>query len=99
MTLPTLPLGRAALLLVSCLASVGALPAAQAAPAADELAGKVQARYDRVTDFEGQFTQTYEGGVLRTRTHRARYGGHQAPGPHALGLHQPGTQGVRLERR
>jgi outer membrane lipoprotein carrier protein len=35
---------------------------------ADEIARRVQARYDTVGDFEGQFTQTYEGGVLKTRT-------------------------------
>ena len=53
-----------------CLASLGARPAAQAQALtpADEVARKVQARYDSVTDFEGQFTQTYEGGVLRTKT-------------------------------
>jgi outer membrane lipoprotein carrier protein len=34
----------------------------------DDLARRVQARYDTVGDFEGQFTQTYEGGVLRTKT-------------------------------
>lgn len=45
-------------------------PTAQPAPAAaiQELVRKVQARYDTVGDFEGQFTQTYEGGVLRTKT-------------------------------
>ena len=33
-----------------------------------ELARLVQARYDTVQDFEGEFVQTYEGGVLRTKT-------------------------------
>lgn len=41
-------------------------PSAQTA--AGELARKVQARYDTVADFEGSFVQTYEGGVLRTKT-------------------------------
>ena len=45
-------------------------PAAASAPALPpaELARRVQARYDTVRDFEGAFTQTYEGGVLRTKT-------------------------------
>jgi outer membrane lipoprotein carrier protein len=38
------------------------------APPPAELARLVQARYDTVQDFEAEFTQTYEGGVLRTRT-------------------------------
>jgi len=38
------------------------------APPPAELARLVQARYDTVQDFEGEFTQTYEGGVLRTKT-------------------------------
>lgn len=32
------------------------------------LASRVQARYATIKDFEGDFTQSYEGGVLRTRT-------------------------------
>ncbi len=32
------------------------------------LASRVQQRYDTVRDFQGDFVQTYEGGVLRTRT-------------------------------
>jgi outer membrane lipoprotein carrier protein len=40
--------------------------AAQNDPAA--LAAKVQQRYNGITDFQGDFVQTYEGGVLRTRT-------------------------------
>lgn len=65
---PAVP--RAVLLaLASCLAGAVALLQAQApAPAAAEVARKVQARYDTVADFEGRFTQTYEGGVLRTKT-------------------------------
>ncbi len=62
---------RAALLaLAGCLAGAASLLQAQAptTPAAAEIARKVQARYDTVADFEGRFTQTYEGGVLRTKT-------------------------------
>lgn len=63
---PAVP--RAAVLaLAAVLAGVPALPQAQS-PAAAEIARKVQARYDTVADFEGRFTQTYEGGVLRTKT-------------------------------
>ncbi|MGD9903860.1 MAG: outer membrane lipoprotein chaperone LolA [Vicinamibacterales bacterium] len=58
------------LALVASVALVPALAASQApagrTPA--ELARLIQARYDRVEDFEADFTQTYEGGVLRTRT-------------------------------
>jgi len=32
------------------------------------LTARVQARYATIKDFEGDFVQTYEGGVLRTRT-------------------------------
>lgn len=32
------------------------------------LASKVQQRYDSIKDFEGNFVQSYEGGVLRTKT-------------------------------
>lgn len=48
-----------------------ALPAAGAAQSADAaaaLAARVQAHYSGIRDFEGDFTQTYEGGILRTRT-------------------------------
>ena len=39
---------------------------AQNDPAA--LAAKVQQRYNGIRDFQGDFVQTYEGGVLRTKT-------------------------------
>ncbi|MEW6322832.1 MAG: outer membrane lipoprotein carrier protein LolA [Acidobacteriota bacterium] len=44
------------------------LPQSPAAETPEALAARVQARYDAVRDFEGDFVQTYEGGVLRTRT-------------------------------
>jgi outer membrane lipoprotein carrier protein len=70
--------GRLACLLVA-VAAAAAVTAAQAppagtaaapaaAPAPAELARLVHARYQGVQDFEGEFTQTYEGGVLRTKT-------------------------------
>jgi outer membrane lipoprotein carrier protein len=44
-----------------------ALPHAQSG-SPDELAAKVQQRYDSIRDFEASFVQSYEGGLLRTRT-------------------------------
>jgi outer membrane lipoprotein carrier protein len=37
-------------------------------PDASAIAARVQAHYATVKDFEGDFVQTYEGGVLRTKT-------------------------------
>lgn len=34
----------------------------------DELAARIQARYDTIRDFQGDFVQSYEGGVLRVTT-------------------------------
>ena len=58
---------RQVLLLVAAFAMplLAQAPAPVLAP--DELARKVQAHYDTVRDFEGEFTQTYEGGVLRQK--------------------------------
>jgi outer membrane lipoprotein carrier protein len=38
------------------------------AEAPDALAKRLQARYDAIKDFTADFTQTYEGGVLRRKT-------------------------------
>lgn len=54
-----LPISAVALL---CVAAVSA----QGDPVA--LAAKVQQRYNTIKDFQGDFVQTYEGGVLRTKT-------------------------------
>jgi outer membrane lipoprotein carrier protein len=35
---------------------------------AEEIAAQVQARYDQTRDFEADFVQTYQGGLLRTKT-------------------------------
>jgi outer membrane lipoprotein carrier protein len=54
---------------IGALALAAALVApvgAQNDPAA--LAAKVQQRYNGIKDFQGDFVQTYEGGVLRTKT-------------------------------
>jgi outer membrane lipoprotein carrier protein len=47
-----------------------ALPVGLGAQSGDPaaLVARVQDRYDAIKDFEGTFVQTYEGGVLRTRT-------------------------------
>ncbi|MCC7242063.1 MAG: outer membrane lipoprotein chaperone LolA [Acidobacteria bacterium] len=52
------------------LAGLVALPAVAPAQLSDAaaLATRVQARYAIIKDFEGRFVQTYEGGILRTRT-------------------------------
>ena len=55
------------LLVLGATAAVAA-QSAPAPPGPAELARRVQARYDTVRDFEGAFTQSYEGGVLRTKT-------------------------------
>ena len=52
---------------------IGALaiasPSAQAVKeSAEQLAARLQARYDTIRDFEADFTQTYQGGLLRTKT-------------------------------
>jgi outer membrane lipoprotein carrier protein len=49
--------------------TVTALPAAQTGKeSAEQLAARVQARYDTVRDFEAEFVQSYQGGLLRTKT-------------------------------
>lgn len=46
-----------------------ASPSAQSGKeSAEQLAARLQARYDTVRDFEADFTQTYQGGLLRTKT-------------------------------
>ena len=45
-----------------------AVLAAQAPQDPTALAAKVQQRYNGIKDFQGEFVQTYEGGVLRTKT-------------------------------
>lgn len=47
---------------------LGLALAFQAAPTPESVAARVQQHYDGVRDFEAVFTQTYEGGVLRTKS-------------------------------
>ena len=56
------------LLLSLALVASGAAPGAQAPQDPTALAAKVQQRYNAIKDFQGDFVQTYEGGVLRTKT-------------------------------
>jgi outer membrane lipoprotein carrier protein len=53
-------------LFAAALLSSPALVAQQ--PDAAALAARLQQRYNAIKDFEGDFVQTYEGGVLRTKT-------------------------------
>ena len=57
---------------ISALALIAIIPAdAQTGAAANDpaaLAARVQQRYNTIRDFEGDFVQSYEGGVLRTKT-------------------------------
>jgi len=53
-------------LIVFCL--LPAVPDAQTRPAPEAVARSLQQRYQGITDFTADFTQTYRGGVLRTRT-------------------------------
>ncbi|MGE3190466.1 MAG: outer membrane lipoprotein chaperone LolA [Vicinamibacterales bacterium] len=51
------------------LALAGLLAVQPSSPATpDELAARIQARYDDIRDFQADFVQSYEGGVLRTTT-------------------------------
>lgn len=46
-----------------------ASPAAQGQKeSAEQLAARIQARYDTIRDFEANFVQSYQGGLLRTKT-------------------------------
>src|SRR5918995_1442716 len=48
---------------------VSATVTAQTPPSnAEQFAARVQQRYDTIKDFEADFVQAYEGGVLRTKT-------------------------------
>ena len=61
-------MGTVRMLLASLalLASAGGAPA-QVPQDPTALAARVQKRYDAIKDFQGDFVQTYEGGVLRTK--------------------------------
>lgn len=48
-------------------AALGAPASAQSAPGAEEIAAALQRKYDGIRDFSAEFTQLYEGGVLRRK--------------------------------
>jgi outer membrane lipoprotein carrier protein len=54
------------LLLALTVATVPLL--AQSKGSAEDLAARIQARYDTIKDFEADFVQAYQGGLLRTKT-------------------------------
>ncbi|HUE85655.1 MAG TPA: outer membrane lipoprotein chaperone LolA [Vicinamibacterales bacterium] len=52
----------------ACMVVAGVVPLAQSGKeTAEQLAARVQARYDTIRDFEADFVQTYQGGLLRTK--------------------------------
>jgi len=59
-----------AVLALAVFAVTGSLLAQEPAGklSAEEVAAKVQQRYDTIRDFEADFVQSYQGGLLRTRT-------------------------------
>ena len=74
-------------------------PALQgSALAPDELARRVQAKYEQVRDFTADFEHTYEGGVLRQKvTERGRVQV-KKPGKMRWTYTAPETEGVRVRR-
>src|SRR5687767_9146808 len=63
---------RSALLALSFVALAAASVAARAQVASlqlpEQLAARIQQRYDTIRDVQGDFVQAYEGGVLRTKS-------------------------------
>jgi outer membrane lipoprotein carrier protein len=55
-------------LLLGAVTALGAGMSAQTAGRADELAGRLQKRYEGIRDFEADFVQTIAGGVLRVKS-------------------------------
>ena len=59
---------RVVLTSLLCAAVLLSSPLIAQQPDAATLAARVQQRYNTIKDFEGDFVQSYEGGVLKTRT-------------------------------
>jgi outer membrane lipoprotein carrier protein len=55
-------------LLITVAASSVTVLTQNAKETAEQLAARIQARYDTVRDFEADFVQSYQGGLLRTKT-------------------------------
>ncbi len=79
------------------LASMCAVGAQGTDPVA--LAVKVQQRYNGIKDISGDFVQTYEGGVLRTKTTERGTIAIKRPGRIRFRLREAGKEGVRLGRQ
>lgn len=58
----------ASAVLVSTALAVAAPLAQPSRESAEQLASRIQARYDTIRDFEADFVQTYQGGLLRAKT-------------------------------
>lgn len=56
------------LLLLAVVAASSAFAGQAKSAAPEELASRIQTRYDGIRDFEAEFVQTYQGGLLRTKT-------------------------------
>jgi outer membrane lipoprotein carrier protein len=61
-------MAKSVLSIVLLLATTAAAERQVPSPTPEQLAAKIQRRYDTIRDFEADFVQTYEGGVLRTKT-------------------------------
>jgi outer membrane lipoprotein carrier protein len=59
---------RCFLTALTCVCALPLLSAQASRGTPDELAGRIQQRYDTIKDFEADFVQTYQGGLLRTKT-------------------------------
>jgi outer membrane lipoprotein carrier protein len=55
-------------LLLTLFVSLGLAAQSAPAPSPEQFAARVQQRYDTIKDFEADFVQAYEGGILRTKT-------------------------------
>ncbi|HEX2139457.1 MAG TPA: outer membrane lipoprotein chaperone LolA [Woeseiaceae bacterium] len=55
-------------LLVLATLSTGSTAAQSGKETAEQLAARIQAHYDTIKDFEADFVQSYQGGLLRTKT-------------------------------
>jgi outer membrane lipoprotein carrier protein len=58
----------ASIVCLSLACAVAAPMAQSGTESAEELSGRIQARYDTIRDFEADFVQTYQGGLLRTKS-------------------------------
>ena len=56
------------LLLLAVVVASSALAGQAKSATPEELASRIQTRYDTIRDFEADFVQTYQGGLLRTKT-------------------------------